>query len=314
MDHFEDQIRRVKHHTFPEGLVSSIDLKPDGWEHYPIIVFAPGWLGTFLKYESALKELFKSNRRVISVEYVRSRVKVPRPGKYFEIEFQKASMLFGVIREKEISGIHLIAHSEGAINSLKGVENNPHLINKIILLNPAGLIKRDNIFFFLIRFLLPEKRKQIFSQKQIIFNLNKLNSHQDLSMREKAKKIYNQLIGNILKNPFRVLQEAHAISKSSIYDSLCRIRTYGIHTAIIISDNDKVFPEKRIRQDLEEEEIKRGIKIADFLVTLEGEHSDLASDELASSDIDKDAKREFESAEYISSALSILEKLPPRGL
>lgn len=316
MGDFESQIRNPKIHVFPEGSVQSIDLKPYGWEHYPVVVFAPGWLGTFLKYESALKEIFQTNRRVVSVEYERVGGQAPRLNEYFQVEVQKAGMLFGVLKEMQLKKVHLIAHSEGAINSLIGVRKNPEIVEKIVLLNPAGLIKRDNIFFFLFRFLMPEKRRQIAAQKKIVFQEHRKNAEtvEKRSMRQKMERITKQLIGNIFKNPIRFLHEARAISNSSIYENLAFVSGAGIHVGIIIGDNDKVFPEKRIRFDLENEEKKNGGKIVDFLVTLEGEHSDLASDETALSDIDKDTKIEFESAEYISSAISILEKLPGRSV
>jgi len=312
---FDTQVKNTQTHIFTEGSVQSLDLKPEGWEEYPIIVFAPGWLGTFLKYESALRELFRTHRRVITVEYSRTGGKVPRSSKYFEIEVQKARMLFGVLREKGLKNVDVIAHSEGAINSLIGVRENIEFVERIILLNPAGLIKHDNIFYFLFRFLMPEKRRQISAQKRIVYQkyYTPIESNEKQSIKDKMKRVSKQLKNNIFKNPIRFFQEAYAISNSSIYENLAYVAKAGIPVGIIIGDNDKVFPEKKIREDLEGEEKKNGEKIVDVLVTLEGEHSDLASDETATTDIDKDTQIEFESAEYISSAISMLEQLPTKS-
>lgn len=312
---YSDQIKKIEEYDFPEGKVRVIDIKPAGYEKNDPILFVPGWLGTFLKYESTVREIFEDGRRVISVEYPRYGGDAPDSNEYFEIQLQKAGMLRGTITTKNLKKLDIIAHSEGAINSMIAVRKMPDVFEKIVLINPAGLIRKDNIFYLLFRLLRPEKRRELKAQRELQCTSNPFANYSmqkpklSESYREKMSKITKELISNILINPFRLINEAYAISRSSIYKDLLYAKKIGKHVAIILSDNDKVVPEGRIRKDIYHEEKKAGQPIVDMLIVLKGEHSDLASDSKAEDDIDRDGKIEAEADEYVDQMIKILDEL-----
>ncbi len=78
--------------------------------------------------------------------------------KYPKEEVRKALNILGVLEEKDVEKTDVIAHSEGAVNTLIAASLYPEKFRNIVLFGPAGLIGEDTFTRLFQGFLGQNKR------------------------------------------------------------------------------------------------------------------------------------------------------------
>ena len=180
-----------------------------------------------------MKILFEAGYRVITCFHS---VALPQDSssKYPSIELQKANNILAVINAKNLTKVHLVTHSEGALNVTIAAQLQPQFISSLILLTPAGLIGKDNLVALGWRFLI------------FLLNTNTLSVIRNVT--RKGRKHVNFWI-----NLKCGLAEGNAMVTTSIANSLKDIRTHGIKVAIIPGEQDNVFPKEKMSRVLGED-------------------------------------------------------------
>lgn len=233
---FEQQFGKKEVLNFTEGRATVADVSPAFLKDEIPIVISPGWSENPDTYTETSKIAFGEGRRVLSFGYSKWDAKV-RKGEYQESEYpeaelKKAQLILDVLEKKGIGKVDVIAHSEGAMNTLVAAMLKPDQFRNIVLDKPAGLIGKDTGVAITGRFV------KLMLQEAIArpFLLSDPNS----SMVAAAR-----VARYIAENPKRTLDEMDALTRFDITELMSKLKDHGIMFSVIAGVDDPLFPVKR---------------------------------------------------------------------
>ena len=174
-DSFEKQFSNRETIEVLDGKVEVVDIIPENLEKEIPVLFASGWGNTIKSYKDSMKIMSEKGRRVLGVEHARQGIsenslkneQTDETKKYPIEELRKAFSILAVINKKNIEKIDVIAHSEGAINTAIAASIEPEKFSRIVFLNPAGMIGKDNFYTLTKRYIsnnLKETKNNLFQQ------------------------------------------------------------------------------------------------------------------------------------------------------
>jgi len=209
---------------FDDGKI--FDLTPEKPKTEIPTFFAQGWGRPTSTITEALKTLYETDRRVITLDHPRKGGEIDEDyeGLAPKEELRKATSILKVLEMKGIDQADLIAQSEGCANAVIAAAMNPKKFRNIILVAPAGMVGKDSFLGLSARFL----------SEQIKDAINK---------EPKAKKSTY-----IKDNPLRALIEVNDLSKIQIENILKGLKELGINISIISGVDDRAFPMKRMQE------------------------------------------------------------------
>ncbi|MFA6428828.1 MAG: alpha/beta hydrolase [Candidatus Buchananbacteria bacterium] len=180
------------------------------------IVIVPGWAGTAKNYQTLISSLQKqTNQKIYFVDY-------------HQADLINIDILYDFLIKHQLAKVNLIAHSAGAINALTLARYEPQLFNKIVLVDPAGLIK-DNNFSHLIGHGL---MYLLNSSKDILAGRNRIA----------GLTVIRDLIQYTFDNPIKSLAETKNISDHQISGFIQPLLQAGIKLYLIHGERDSLFP------------------------------------------------------------------------
>lgn len=246
--------------TNPEELeidgekIKIIDLQPLKLKTKIPVAVVPGWSATAKVLKENIIGLAKTGRRVIAVSAPHG-IKTRRNKKYPLPELRKTAALLYTLDYKNLKKVDAVSHSEAAIFLTIAVKENPKKFRNLILVSPAGLIGRDNLFRLIERFLLniaKQCARAIFLEPH---RLKKIS----LSFSEGVKAIFTE--------PRKTIREVKAIIRFKISDLLFELnKKHGV--CVIVGADDLLFPIAKIKEQLKE-------GIIDQFVVVPGSHNEL---------------------------------------
>lgn len=214
------------------------------------VLIAPGWSDTVDVHKKGMKILADLGRRAVSLSHSRHGGAIPNSfnkeaEKYPDEELRKAQNLLGLLEQKNIEKVDVVAHSEGAINACIAAMIHPEKFRSIVLYAPAGLIGNDNLLRLMWGTMIQAKRKDL--ETMDMFHVTEEEKAQDvLTAREN--------LNYIKENPLRAFKETLAISQVQIQDILKYLRSKGINVVVMAAVEDTFFP----MGDIEEEKNEQG--------------------------------------------------------
>ena len=240
---FESQFAN-KEKFFINGVtVESVDINPENPKTETPVLIAPGYGATMDSFKPGMEILVEKNRRVISLNHPRRGGTVPdslneEVEKYPREELRKAQTILGLIEQKNIEKIDVIAHSEGAINVAIAAMLHPEKFRNIVFYAPAGLIGNDNLFRLIKGAIAGSKRPESISKFPVT----------------EAEKNYLASTANITseyqnKNLVRAVKEVLAISRVQIQEMLKYLREKGVKVVAIAAVDDTLFPMEKMQKD-----------------------------------------------------------------
>lgn len=237
---FEDQYGAVYPVESYGSNARYIDVDPHTPE-IPLLV-AGGWSEGFWSLKDAAEVIFEGSdsipaRRALVVEHPRFGKADDNPTEYADVVYHKSDTLLSVLEDakkvKDFEKVNVVAHSEGAINSIVAALQEPELFNNIVLAMPAGMIGKDSVLKLAARFtpkVLRSLTKDTFDNTSTGIAINAGGS------------------AYIGKNPVKATQEVIAMANTTIDEAIESLREKGVKVAILQSNADTVFPAKRIEQ------------------------------------------------------------------
>lgn len=242
---FESQFARKEEFNINGAIVESVDIKPENPKSEIPVLVAPGWAATMDSFKPGMKVLMENERRVISLNH-------PRKGgtildslneeieKNSSEELRKAHTILGLLEQKGIEKIDVIAHSEGAINVSIAAMLHPEKFRNIVLYAPAGLIGNDTLFRLIKGSMGTTPRTETMS----------------IIPETDIEKEYLEVTKNIgsdyqMANPLRAGKEVLAISQAQIEDMLRYLRGRGIKIVVIAAVEDTMFPMEKYQKNVD---------------------------------------------------------------
>ncbi|MFH0890796.1 MAG: alpha/beta fold hydrolase [Candidatus Liptonbacteria bacterium] len=177
-----------------------------------------------------------------------------------EAELRKVAAAVKVMEEKGISQVDVVAHSEAGINMLLAAALYPEKFRNIVLVNPAGLMKKDNTAALATRFSYDNVRRTL-AEVASGFPGGK-------RFAQRTNTAGLEIIKSVAKNPLRSLKEVVAIANTHTGELIDELKTKGVRVSIIHTTKDRAFPIQRVKEMASAREI-------DEFYTIEGGHGEL---------------------------------------
>lgn len=261
-DHFEKQFARKEVIQTRNGHTEIVDIEPVFQKHTVPILLAPGWGDTVQVYKESLKIIHDGKRRVLSVSHSRWRKNVAEETGFPVAEIRKAQSLIGVIDQKNLGKVDVIAHSEGAINTIIAATLYPDKFRNIVLVSPGGLIGEDKLHKLVGRMMFVSSVHDTMQTMR--------SSHEKGPLTNAAKEIAKYFA----KNPKRAIEELNAIAKSDILEMVKNLHESGIGISVVAGVDDPIFPISRMTKILRDS--KGSI---DGFYSVKGGHNKIITDE-----------------------------------
>lgn len=261
---FEQQFQHKEKLTFPEGKVTVVDVSPEVLTDSTPVIIAPGWSENYYTYRKTLKVAFDSGRRILTVGYFQKGGEEPLDTEYPEVELRKARLLLDALESKGIKKTDVIAHSEGAINTLIAAMLEPDQFRNVVLDKPAGLIGKDTRANLTGRFL------KLILQEAIA--RPKLFTDPTSGIRAAGRTARY-----IVENPKRILDEMDVLTNFDITELMIRLWEQGVMFSVISGVNDPLFPVKRQIEHMRNQQEKTGKKPPiEGYYSVKGGHNELS--------------------------------------
>lgn len=240
---FDSQFGKKDKLAVAGGDAEIFDLKPEAQKTEVPVFLAPAWACTAEVYRPAIRTLFDSKRRVITMDH-------PRIGggmgvipedlrrKYPNEELRKALNMLEILDIKGIRKTDIIAHSEGAINAIIAATLHPERFRNIVLYAPAGMIGNDNFIRLLKGF-----AGQFKGRPESMSTVPVTETERGV-----AKAAGRQAVKYIAKNPVRSGREAMDIASSQIHEMLRQLHEQGIGIVVMSAVDDPVFPPEKMQR------------------------------------------------------------------
>lgn len=240
---FDTQFARREHFKVAGGDAEVVDIVPEKLKDETPIVLPPAWGLTLDIYKRAIKTLSERERRVIAMSHPRRGDNLKAVSseeereKYPEEELRKAYNLLGILEQKNIPKVDVIAHSEGAINVTIAAMIHPEEFRNIVYYAPAGLSGKDTFTGLIKRFSQQGPRAESLADVPV-----------SEGEKETGAAAMKSWLTYILANPSRTIKEINEISESQIYDMLYYLHEEkGIGILIASGIDDPVFSRNKIK-------------------------------------------------------------------
>lgn len=263
---FEEQFSNLKEVQLPSGTAEVADCTPENLKDEMPVFLAPAWGLGLDTYKSAIEQLFKDERRVVSLTHPRiggaldSSMDIKglsRAKEWPLAELRKALNILEVLEELGIEKVDAIAHSESAINIAMAATMYPEKFRSIVFYAPAGMMEKENW---------PRLAKGFASQGTRAPSLKDIPINE--SEREASTAAKWGWLKYLAKNPGRGISEISAIKNghAQTKDLLPYLHDIGINIAVISAVDDPVFPPEEIRKAAEIDAVDT------FVSTMPGGH------------------------------------------
>jgi len=146
----DDQLKNPKHIKIEEEELDVYDISPEKTKTEIPVVFSLGYSTTPEIYAENIRVLAESGRRVISVDSPHGlkvhTVPEELSGILPEVELPKLSAVVESLNELGIDKVDVVGHSEGGSYMALAAYLYPKKFRNLVLVDPAGMIGKDNIF------------------------------------------------------------------------------------------------------------------------------------------------------------------------
>lgn len=260
-DHFEQQFSKKEVVQTTGGHTEVIDIEPLNSADGVPVLFAPGWGATLQTNKESLKIIHDANRRIVSVSHPRREESVAKDSDFPVAETRRVQSILAVMGQKRLEKVDVIAHSQGAIDTIIAATLYPDKFRNIVLVSPGGLIGEDKLHKLV--------GKMLVSSVHDITQAMR-NSHEIGPLTNAAK----ELAKYFAKNPKRAIEELNAIAKSDILEMVKNLHQYGIGISVITGVDDPSFPINRMIAILRNSE-----NTIDGFYSVKGGHNKIVTDE-----------------------------------
>jgi pimeloyl-ACP methyl ester carboxylesterase len=234
----------------------------------PLFV-APGWAETFETLREPIKVFFDGGRRVLSVDHARftPRISDENDEAYMEPlseeekkilaeydledqgglpfpELIKARAILSVIESQDVDVTDVVAHSEGAINTMIAAALKPEKFRNIILVGAAGIANKgeDNA-----------AKRVVGGVRTLGQDIHKSITHPKL--REAIIRGNNESFKYIGSNPATALEEVGAIAGFNIEKMIEKLAEKGLKISIVHGTDDLMFPLDEMQKMIDNESV-----------------------------------------------------------
>lgn len=242
-EYFDFENHEIKYYEFSpkQDLISQ---KP--------IIFIGGFGKDAGAYQKEILKLVISGRKVIFVNPLYG-IKIKNKSSLFEergnmkdlpeVIKNKTNELLAVVQHLNIENADVVGHSQGGVLGTVLATALPNLVDKLILLNPAGLYGKDSTIGLIKRSLKEKEELKLAIS-------NELDKDKKQKMQNHAQT-HNKYYEGRKYKLFRLLKEIPGLVKMNLLLLLYDIHTHGkTQVSLVTSNKDATFPTKIVEDNL----------------------------------------------------------------
>lgn len=226
-----------------------LDIKPEKETSLEPVLMIPGYAATPKRIKKAMKELADQGQRVLAVNPPREPM-IERGTREDAIKehLQKAFNCIIALEQKGIRKVRIVGHSEGGIVAmlvakiLEEYNETAETVIDIVLVNTAGMIGKDDPWNLIKRFW---SRRRTGKEHQGVFKRMKKIIP--------AVSLTRDFFSYVKKDFAMASREFEAIAASDISAEIEDLRKKGIRVKILSGGDDRIFPSKRVKEQILEE-------------------------------------------------------------
>ena len=259
---FDDQWNRRQTIIIGDRRIEIADIAPKKEITRIPVLIGLGWLETPDILKQNILGLMEHGRRVICPNTphgikIQSDISKNR-GEYPAVELMKMAALIYTLKSLNIDKVDVVSHSEGAIFSVMAAYLYPEKVRNMVLVNPAGMIGKDNLPRLMLGF----------SSDIIMHIIDEIHGIIKTADSEFRNHSLTALAHTriLSENPLQDIRSVFAIANSDIHSMISSLREKGVRVSVVLSTTDLVFPEKRIERIITNEKL-------DGTYIVEGSHN-----------------------------------------
>lgn len=264
---FDERFKTRKEIDLYGEKVEFIDLVPEGQKSETPVFVVPGWAETPETLKETIRTFFEAKRRTLSIKHGRyvprisdedtspilsdaekvivSQYRLQEQNADIPIpELLKAKAILAALDECHIEKTDVVAHSEGAINSIIAAILSPEKFRNIILVGPAGITGKgeDNALHRTIGF-----------TRTTLQDIGR--AFRDPSSRKPVFRAGKEAIKYIAGNPAAATDEVGAIGSFNIEEMIDKLHEKGIKISVVHGTDETMFPMDEMKRLVEKETI-----------------------------------------------------------
>jgi pimeloyl-ACP methyl ester carboxylesterase len=218
-------------------------------------LFAPGWGITSRMHKYSILALAEAGRRAIvanaphGVEISARTEASARAEDFPDAERRRIEAMLGTLEQKGIDKVDAIGHSEGGLDLILAATLYPEKFRNIVLVNPAGIIGKDNLLRLGIGFL-KDSLTQAWREATAAATPEK-RKRGGLVKGERHTFERHTFFRTLASQPLHTAREVVSMSDADILNMLKTLKEKGVGVSIVHTVNDKGFPMERVQQAVE---------------------------------------------------------------
>ena len=247
-----------------ESEVGFYDIQPESLKTKIPTAMLGGWGGTAEMYRENMRSLVTAGRRAFSVtaphgiDYDKAEFSLEDVDNIPDAELRKIAALINSLEEKQIKKIDAIGHSEGCLDIILAATLYPERFRDIVLVNPAGMIGKDN----------PWRLATSFAREVVKGYVDEVRKN---GLSEPMLRAIRETTTAVINDPVQSFREVLALSNAQIHELLIGLREKGIGISIVSAVDDGVFPDKRMQEIVTKD-------MVDGYFTVSGHHAQFQLD------------------------------------
>lgn len=259
--------------TLPDGNIERarvLDVQPSEELDIPTVM-SPGFAETSRTVHEFAAELSEAGKRnVLVLEHPRAAHELPNPEPgdwregYDAVHLERAQRLLDLAEASGSEQVDLVGHSEGCIDvvaaSLMSLENDEHAVRNIVLLNPGGIVSRedDGVAKLALRA----------SLETLAMALEAVKHPQKLG---DAVRNSIEAVRYVAANPGLSLSEVKAIAATVTTGSLSVLKASGVGVVMAAGVDDHIFTMEKIQHAVKGDQV-------DGFLSMVGGHNAVSED------------------------------------
>lgn len=253
----EQQFQRRDVIELPGRDIEVVDIDPEDKKTEVLVVLGVGWGGEPNAYKNNLLYLASKGRRTIALDAVHG-IETENQDDIENIfpdaEMRKVAALLEVLTNKNISKVDAVAYSEGGIYITLAAILYPEKFRNLVLVNPGGLVGKDNEFRLTAGFL-----------KDLVKHFIDVVNNKEFLKRFAI--FYGGMVRSAAIDLPKAIREISAISEAQIQDFLKDLKSQGMGISIIHGVDDNAFPMDKMQQVVKPDQV-------DGFYSVKGAHGD----------------------------------------
>jgi len=238
MESIENQLKKREYINTKIGTIKVLDLVPEKIDkQIPPIFYIPGWAETIESSREIIISFARKGYRVLAADFNTMDTETFNVYKYPEIEYRRTVGVINALGAKKINKVHIIGHSEGAVNAVIVARLSPSLAESVTLVSPGGIVVRRELAPLIFRYL-----------KYLAIQFEVRSWHSFFV----ALTYVKEALKFCLFNPIQAAKQVASVNEVDVIKLIIQLQEKGVPVYVIHGFYDIMIDSSLLKKELQE--------------------------------------------------------------